>query len=86
MLFLQLIIGPLIFLPALETAVSYLKALASLLLHKILPPYSMRPDSGVCRDEMLLNGSVVVLVAVVIIHLLKYCLNTSHGSFQSHLS
>lgn len=51
MLFLQLIIGPLIFSPTLGTAVSYLEALAGLLLHKILPPYSMKPDSGVCRDE-----------------------------------
>lgn len=50
MLFLQPIFGPLILLPTLETAVSYLKASFSLLLQKILPPYSMKPDCGVCRD------------------------------------
>lgn len=66
---------------SLTPAVGYLKALASLLLHKILPPYSMKPDSGVCRDEMLLNDSVVVLVAVVIIHLFKYFIWEIHNSF-----
>lgn len=76
-------IWPSDFLPTLETTASYLKALASCLLHKILPPCSTKPETGVCRYRMLLNDSVVVLVAVVIIHLFKYFIREILNSFTT---